>query len=255
MSGCTAILLAGARPGTDPLAATQGTDLKPLVRVGGVPMVRRPAEVLLASPDIDRVRVLTNSPERMAEVLPDDPRLAVEPSAGTIAATLEAIAGDPATRWPLLVTTADHALLSGAMIAEFLAAAHGADLAAALVERSVVRRRFPDSRRTWIHFRRGSYTGANLFLLGSPRAMTAVALWRQAEQQRKSGRRLLRLLGPVVLVGTALRLLTIDQVARRVGRRLGLGLRAIALSDPLAAIDVDTPSDLDLVERILGERE
>ena len=102
-----ALVLAGSRPGTDPFAEAHGTDLKPLIPVGGVPMVARPVQALLGSPDIGRIRVLTQQTERIASVLPQDERLTVERSCGTIAATLEAILADPATRFPLLVTTAD----------------------------------------------------------------------------------------------------------------------------------------------------
>ena len=122
----TAILLAGSRPGTDLFAAQYGTDLKALIPVGGVPMVARPGAALLAAPEIERVRVLTQQPDRIAEVLPDDPRLSVESSGVTIAATLDAILADPATRYPLLVTTADHALLDPPMIADFCARPSGA---------------------------------------------------------------------------------------------------------------------------------
>ena len=66
-----------------------------------------------------------------------------KPSGATIAATLEAILADPATRFPLLVTTADHALLDAAMIADFCAKASGADLAIGLVERRALMARLP----------------------------------------------------------------------------------------------------------------
>ena len=49
-----------------------------------------------------------------------------------------------------------------------------------------------------------------------------------------------------------LRLLTLDQVLARVGRRLGLNIKAVRMSDPLAAVDVDKPEDHCLVEAILA---
>ncbi|MBA3834493.1 MAG: NTP transferase domain-containing protein, partial [Sphingomonas sp.] len=115
MSKTTAIVLAGSRPGSDPLAAAFGTDLKALVPVGGKPMVRWPVEALLASDRFSQVRVLAQEPERIGEVLPADPRLVVERSAASIAATLEKLVFDPQIQWPLLVTTADHVLLDQGM--------------------------------------------------------------------------------------------------------------------------------------------
>ena len=58
MSGWTALLLAGERPGGDPFARRQGAAAKALIPLAGVPMVARVAETLLASPAIDRLVVL-----------------------------------------------------------------------------------------------------------------------------------------------------------------------------------------------------
>jgi len=254
LTGWTAIVLAGSRPGRDAFAEAHGTDLKALIPVAGVPMVRRPVEALLASDAIASVRVLTQQPGRFDEVLPADPKLAVEQSQGTIAATLAALCTDPATRWPLLVTTADHALLDTAMISDFCAQAAGADIAIAVVERAALMARLPGASRTWIPFKGGAYSGANLFALGGPQALPAIAVWRGVEQDRKKGWRLLWQLGPSVFLGAMLRLLTLQQVLRRIGGKLDVQIRPVVMSDPLACVDVDKQADLDLAEKLLAER-
>lgn len=254
MSGWTAYVLAGSRPGVDPFAAAHGTDLKALIPVGGVPMVTRPVDALLASADIAAVRVLAQQPERIGAALPRDPHLAVEPSGATIAATLEAILADPATRFPILVTTADHALLNPDMVADFCAKAAGADLAIGLVEQAPLMARLPQTKRTWLRFRSGAYSGANLFGFGSRDAAKAVALWRSVEQDRKKGWKMIAALGPSVLMGAVLRLRTLQQTLDRVGAKLGLTVRAVELDNPLAAVDVDKPADHELVTAILEGR-
>jgi GTP:adenosylcobinamide-phosphate guanylyltransferase len=215
-------------------------------------MVRRPVEALLASEWIDRIVVVAQQPERIAEALPTDNRIEVRPSQDTIAATLEAICADPETRWPLLVTTADHALLTPKIIDSFCRQSLRTDISIALVERRRVLRRFPTAQRTWIRFRGGAYSGANLFQLRTPKSIAAVRVWRELEQDRKKRLRLLWALGPTIFLGAVLRLIRLDRVLRRVGRRLGLGIRSVCLRDPLAAIDVDKPSDHRLVEDILA---
>jgi GTP:adenosylcobinamide-phosphate guanylyltransferase len=253
-NGWTAILLAGSRPGGDPLARQFGADLKALIAVAGQPMVARPVAALLASPAVDRVVVLAQAPERIAGVLRADPRLTVAASRGTIAETLLAMCDDPHTRWPLLVTTADHALLDPAMIDEFCGGAKGADIAVGVVERRGLLARLPQTRRTWLAFRHGAYSGANLFALGSPRVAPAIALWRAVEQDRKTGWRLLLAVGPTTLIGAALRLLTLGQAMRRISRKLRLRAIAVEMSNPLAAVDVDKVDDHRLVEALLEGR-
>ncbi|MFL6861262.1 MAG: 4-diphosphocytidyl-2C-methyl-D-erythritol synthase, partial [Sphingomicrobium sp.] len=152
------------------------------------------------------------------------------------------------------VTTADHALLDAVTVDEFCRATGDADIAVGIVERSALMRRLPDARRTWLKFRGGAYTGANLFALRSPAVAPAVELWRSVEQDRKKGRRIVALLGPLVLAGTALRLLSIDAVLARLGKKLGLSVRAVRLGNPLVGVDVDKAEDHALVEAILAGR-
>lgn len=254
MSGWTAVVLAGSRPGSDPLALAFGTDLKALVPVGGKPMVRWPVEALLASERFSQVRVLAQQPERIAAALPAHPKLLVERSAESIAATLEPLCFDPTVRWPLFVTTADHVLLDEGMIDEFCDLAEPADIAIGVVERANLMARLPQSKRTWIHFRSGAYSGANLFLLSGKRALPALELWRSVEQDRKKAWALLWAFGPLNFLAAALRLRTIHQTLERIGRRLGAKVEAVDLSDPLAAVDVDKLSDHGLVEALLAER-
>jgi GTP:adenosylcobinamide-phosphate guanylyltransferase len=254
VSGWTALLLAGSRPGGDPLAQSMMLGHKALIPVGGEPMVLRPLRALLASAEIARIIVLTQNPEDLRPVLPSDDRIRIRASSGTIAQTIAELLADHATEFPVLVTTADHALLDPAMIAEFAARADGADLAIAVVESRPLLARFPQTQRTWIGFRGGRYSGANLFAFGSVKVLPAVSRWGQVEQDRKKGWRLLAALGPALLLGAILKLRTIDESAAAIGRKLGIDIRIIKMSNPLAAIDVDKPVDHALVEDIIAGR-
>ncbi len=254
MTPCTAVVLAGSRPGVDPFAKAHGTDLKALIPVGGVPMVRRPVEALLASAGVGRIRVLAQQPERIAAALPDHGRISVEASGETIALTLEAMCADPSVQWPVLVTTADHALLTPGMIADFLGRAEGADVAIGIVSSDALLTRLPQTKRTWLKFRGGAYSGANLFLLGGPQVRSALEVWRTSEQNRKKAWRMLFTLGFSGFLGAVLRLRTLQQTLNSVGEKLGLTIRAVELADPLAAVDVDKPEDHKLVTAILEGR-
>ena len=246
----TAIVLAGSRPGGDALARGFGANLKALIPLGGEPMVRRPVRALLASECVGEVIVLAQECGRLAAALPGDPRIHYRQSADTIAASLLELIETP-VEWPLLVTTADHALLDAAIVDEFCRGAEDCDIAIGVVERGAMLRRLPGAERTWLKFRGGAYTGANLFALRSPDVRPAIELWRSVEQDRKKAWRIISLLGPAMLLLVGLRLVSLDEVLGRLSDRLGLRAKAVRLANPLAGVDVDKPADHALAEAIL----
>jgi GTP:adenosylcobinamide-phosphate guanylyltransferase len=254
MSKWTAVLLAGSRPAGDPLAKAMGVSHKALIPVAGEPMILRPLRALLASEQVGDILVVTQDPADLRPVLPNDERIRLRASGATIAATIAELIGSGAIGFPALITTADHALLDTDTIVEFMAKAQGADLAIGVVERKPLLARLPATKRTWLSFRGGAYTGANLFALGSANALPAIERWRAVEQDRKRGWRVLAALGPALLLGAVLRVRSLDQSVAAVGRKLHMTIRAVVLSNPLAGVDVDKPQDHALVEAILQDR-
>lgn len=246
-----ATLLAGQRPGTDPFAAAHGEEAKALIPVAGQPMIAHVAARLLGHGAIARVEVHGSHLNALQAACPD-PRLHWVEARRSIAQSLAPLLADPETRYPLLVTTADNVLLSGAMLDHFVAAAQGADLAVAVVEARVLLAKYPDSRRTWLTFRGGRYSGANLFWFGSARAARVLELWAGVEQDRKRGWKMLGVLGWINLLLAGARLISIHTLATRVGRKLGLAARVVEMPQAEACIDVDKPADLELVERIIA---
>ncbi|GGE82391.1 nucleotidyltransferase family protein [Sphingomonas prati] len=249
----TALVLAGQRPGIDPLADAFGAEWKALIPVGGLPMLDRVLRTLLACPEIDRIVVAGQAPDALAQGWrAAEPRLSFTQSQGGISRSIAAVAGTPTAPWPVLVTTADHPLLTPDMVAAFLTGAGEADVAVGMVERRTMLAAYPDAKRTWLHFRGGAYSGANLFALRTPRAQPALALWAQAEQDRKRALKLFWHFGPLLALRAVTRTISGPNALRTAGRRLGLDARLVALPQAEAAIDVDKPADHTLAERILA---
>jgi len=252
----TAILLAGARPIPDPLARAAGVAVKPLVPVGGEPMINRPARALLDHPAIGQVVILTQRADLFAADpatawLADHPRVRFEKGGQGIASSLLALLEGGEVPFPILMTTADHVLLDRAMLDQFVAEASGADVAVAMVERATLLARYPQSRRTWLKFRDGWWSGANIFWFGSDKASAIISLWQEVEQDRKKGWKILAAFGPFALLGALLRILTLRGGMARIGRKFGLVARLVAMDSPEACIDADKPEDVTLIEAIL----
>jgi GTP:adenosylcobinamide-phosphate guanylyltransferase len=250
----TVLLLAGSRPGGDPLTRSLGVDYKPLLPIKGEPMLLRPIRALLGVDRVASIRVLTQEPARLEGVVPSDPRVVIEKSDATIAATLLRICDDPATPFPLLVTAADHALLTPEMVSQALDGSEDCDVSVAVVSKTNMLRRFPTAQRTWLRFGRELYSGANLFALRTPRAKAGVERWRAIEQDRKKGWRVLMQLGLPLFLGAVLRVRNIHQTAVGLGKSLKIRIKVVEMSDPIAAIDVDKAADYALVNDIIDRR-
>jgi CTP:molybdopterin cytidylyltransferase MocA len=254
----TAVILAGQRPGVDRLASHFGEDWKALVPIAGEAMLTRVVRTVAATPGIARIIVLSQQPEVLADAVAAGGVAegfagggGISTSLLVLADTMEA-AGTPI--WPAFVTTADHPLLTPEIIGQFLSRTGAEDLAVGMVERAVMQTAYPDNVRTWLKFRDGHWSGANLFALSTPRAQAALRLWSAAEQDRKTVWKLFLHFGPWLALRALTRTIGLGEGLRQAGARLGLSARLVPLDVAEAAIDVDKPSDHAEAEAILKRR-
>jgi GTP:adenosylcobinamide-phosphate guanylyltransferase len=255
-------LLAGQRPGQDPLAAHFGEELKALVSVHGRPMLDHMLDILPHVSGARRIFVLAQQAETLADHMgaawrATHPSVIFRACGPSISGTLiDLMAADDAA-FPLLVTTVDNILLTPEIIAHFLESCRldDADVVAGVVEALTLRAAYPANKRTWLKFRGGAYSGANLFWFASARALPVLHLWRTIEQDRKKGRAIIGAFGLPLLLGAGLRILSLAQALAIAGKRMQIRAKACVLPFAEAAIDVDKPADHDLATRILAQRE
>lgn len=243
-----ALILAGSRPGApDPVAAYAGVPHKALITLGGETLLARVAAAVRAG-GATRVLVSANGPAVLAEAA----RLGLEVVAPAAGPSGSVAAGLAAAGAPLLVTTADHALLEGEWVRRFVADMPAdADVAVLLARRETIEAAAPRTRRTYLRFADGAWSGCNLFLLATPAAARAIGLWREVEADRKRPWRIVGRLGPGLLVRYLLGRLTLAKAVAHLGRRAGVRATTVASPFGLAAVDVDKPADLELVRGIV----
>jgi GTP:adenosylcobinamide-phosphate guanylyltransferase len=258
----TAIVPAGRRPGKpDPLAQRHGAAFKAQVRVGGEAMLSRVVRTLLSCPEIGDVVVLVQEPDALLDHadlawLAGEPRVRFERSDASISASVHRLLTSGKFSYPALLTTADHVLLTPAMIAHFTGQAQQAqaDVALAMVERRVLLATYPDSLRTWLKFTDGWWSGANLFGLFSARVLPALTLWQTVEQDRKKGWKIVAAFGPWLLLRALTKTLSLKRGLALAGAKLGLTATLVPMPMAEACIDVDKQADLELAEQILRAR-
>ena len=244
----SALVLAGTRAGGDPLARQAGVPHKALIELGGEPMLAR---VVAALRESGAEQVAVSCDEGPVAQLARRLGCTVTPPAagpsGSVAAAFDLLGA------PLLVTTADHALLRAAWVGELIAGtpAHS-DVSLMLARRETIEAAAPGSKRTYLRFADGHWSGCNLFLLQTPAAGRALALWRQVEADRKRPWRIVARLGPGMLLAYLGGRLTLAAGIDRLAGKLGLRATLVPASDGLAAVDVDKLSDLEAVRALLA---
>lgn len=244
-----AVVLAGSRGPEDPVARAAGVSHKAFAELAGRPMIAHVLDALAATPRVGAVAVVI---EPSAPALPGGvERIDAAPSP-----SLSALAGFEAAGPPVLLTTADHPLLTAGMIEHFLAAAEAADadVAAGVALRPVVEAARSGTRRTYLSFRDGEASGCNLFALMTPGACHALAFWRRLEAERKRPWRMAWALGPWTLLRYLLGRLSMADAAAALGRAAGCRAALVTLPFAEAAHDVDKPEDLAFAETRLRAR-
>ena len=257
-----AVVLAGERHDGNALARARGTKSSLIIDLAGRPVIDWTLRALAES-SIQQIVLVGPGPAAL-----DDPTIQrwlsetqiarVAPAPGPAAS---AIAGaEQAAGYPLLLTTADHALLRGEWIDEFcnqaakVAREQRADLVVGLVDHARVADRFPESRRTVLRFSDGGRCGSNLFYLAAPAAHRVLHLWSALESRRKRPWTLALGLGPGVLLRYLAGRLPVDAAFAALSKLAHARVTWCDLDEPELAVDVDSVDDLQLAEQVLAAR-
>lgn len=246
-----ALVLAGTRRGKeDPVAVHAGLPHKTLVPIAGKPMLNRVVESIKSLPYIDTVTICAESHTLLEQTNLTDCDF-ITAQAGPSASV---IAGLHRLGTPLLITTADHALLRAEWVTEFILAQSEkpTDISAAITSKEAILRDVPlPNQRTYLKFSDGSFSGCNLFLMNTPRALDVARLWQRLEAERKHPIRMARILGWRVLAAYIMRRLSREKFCRAITRLTGASAQLVTLSSGMAAVDVDRPADIELVTSLL----
>ena len=243
----TALVLAGSRGAADPVATAAGVAHKAFAPLAGRAMI---AHVLDALGEASEVGDIAVSIEPEADPLPGNV-LRLDAASGPAASVAAAV---DRLGTPLLITTADHPLLTPAMISAFLAGARGVDVAAGVCPRPTVEAAGNPAKRTWLRLADGAVSGTNLFALATPAARGAVTLWQGLEADRKRPWRMARRIGPGMLARYLAGRLDRAAAARAIGAAAGCRAALVEVDHPDAAHDVDRPGDLAFVSARLAAR-
>lgn len=253
------IVLAAQRPGViDPLAEEFGVSHKCLVPVAGRPLIAHILQTLVRHPSVGDIRIsvepdLFDEIGRIAGALREGaPHIRCVASADNLADSV--IAASQGAYGPVIVTTADNALLTpGAIDAMVATLSDGADVALAMTTQAAVLAAHPDGQRRFYRFADESYSNCNLYGLLVPDALGAAEIFRGGGQFAKKAKRIVDAFGLFNLLLLRLRIVSLRTGLGRVSRRLGLRIAPVILADGRNAIDVDNSRTHAIVSQLLAK--
>ncbi|MCT2399087.1 NTP transferase domain-containing protein [Novosphingobium mangrovi (ex Huang et al. 2023)] len=252
------IVLAGQQGGAaDPLAERFGKSHRSLIPLAGQPMIAHVLHTGLMHPNVASLAICIEK-EAFAPLWDVLTRL---PGRGTVALVearehLADSVRDAARGWegPLIVTTADHALLSADAIDAVAGALGQADAVIALSPRDCVEAMHRAAPRRFLSLRDGDFAACDVYGIAGPSAVRAVEVFRGNGGFDRSGTRIRRAAGLLGLLLMRCRMLTLAAAAEFASRRLGLRLSAVVLPDGGQAIDVDDDHSYAVVRDLLDGR-
>lgn len=250
MSKVNAVILAGApadagmNPGGEPIS-------RAMIDIGGKTMLQWMVDALRKSASLGKIVAVGNVQAggldaviQPGESLMDNMKKGID--------TLE-------SDEPVLILSSDIPLITAESVEDFLnrAMALDVDLAYPIIPKTYCEKRYPELKRTYLKTANGVFTGGNIMLVRPEFVENNWETIASTYAARKHVLKLARIVGVDVLLRVLLAqlmpsVLKISMLERAVSRMLDAEVRAVVSAYPEIGEDVDKPSDLEVVRRIMS---
>ena len=246
-----AIVTAGGIPRPeDPLYTYSHGDSKALIDVAGKPMVQWVLDALGGSKRVDNVIVVGLSPK--SGVTCKKPLYYVSNQgrmlANIVTGVNKVLEINKKAQY-VLVVSSDIPTLKSEMVNWLVDTCMETkdDLYYGVCPRDVMEARFPDSKRTYTHLKDMDVCGADINLTHVRMATEHLDMWETLIGSRKSPLKQAGIIGLGTLLALFTRRLTLEDAVQRVCERIGIKGRAIVWPHAEPCMDVDKPSQLELL--------
>jgi GTP:adenosylcobinamide-phosphate guanylyltransferase len=253
-----AIITAGGipQPGEPLYPYTQGGS-KALLDICGKPMIQWVVDAICMAQKVEKVIIVGLSPQdgihgdKVVDFLPNQGTLLQNLRAGM----LKIMKIDPQARHTL-VASSDIPAITPEMVDWEIETASRTDLDAyyAIIRKEVMEKRFPNSRRSYTRLKDMQVCGGDMNVIRTMIASGNDLLWERIIAARKNAFKQASLIGYDTLLLLLLRRIDLPRAVERVTRRLNLSAEALLCPYAEIGMDVDKPSQLEMLRADLAER-
>jgi GTP:adenosylcobinamide-phosphate guanylyltransferase len=245
-----ALVLAGSR-NDGPLKQCSSVPYEAMITIGRKTMVDYVIDALRSSQRIGRIVVL--GPTGVPGFCQRDDVKVVTADGGMLENVARGVQCLKDSQ-RILLATCDIPLITSRAIEDFLdrCGQRTAEIYYPVVPREAVEKTFNNVERTYFTLREGEFTGGNLFLIDPSAVSRCMDIGQQVVDARKSPLRMSRLLGIPFLLRFVLKRVSLQEAQEKASALLGVKGVVVVTTYPEVGVDVDKPSDLELVCRVLG---
>lgn len=129
-----------------------------------------------------------------------------------------------------------------------------ADFYYTVVEESTMEKTFPGSKRTYLPLRNMKACGGDVLAIRVSEEMMNKPIWKKLIDTRKKPLSQAALFGLDTLVLIALKLLTLDQIEKRLSSKLGIRGKVLVTPYAEMGMDVDKPQQYEMIRSFLENR-
>ncbi len=129
------------------------------------------------------------------------------------------------------------------------------DMYYGIVKQETMEAVFPGSKRTFIPFKGGRYSGGDAFLADVVAADGSIELAKEVTGSRKNAFKQARMIGFDFIIRFLLRTMTVQEAALRASKKVRFEGRVVVTRFPELGMDVDKPHQYDMVKAILEKRQ
>lgn len=248
-----ALILAGTKK-KGPLEIAEKVDNKALIMIDNRPMIDYIADALNHSENIDKILVVGPKNElypyigkKVEEIL--DP-------GDSILENMEIGLNYFNSSDSLLLLTSDIPLVTPEAIDEFLdiCTKRKACIGYPIITKEKIIKKYPETERTYVKMKEGVFCGGNIVFFKPEVFSQQKNLIKELFDSRKATGKYVKILGLKFIFKFIFKILTIEEVEKRVTDILGYNSIAVRVSYPETMIDLDKLSDLKLIRNCLEKQ-
>ena len=245
-----AVILAG---GKAPRKLAPKARYEACLTIGGEPMILHVVRALIDAPSTNRIFIL--GPTDILTQIPFPERVTIAEGAESMADLLRIALRLPQADEPFLLSAADIPLLKPSAV-EYLwqsGAREHADLAYPIVRKKQIRSAYPHAHRTYVHLADGTFTGGNILYVGGGVSEDLLAFAERIFEARKHPWQIASLFGLKFCLAFLLRRLTVSDIEQHLSALWTRRCHALIMPSPEIAMDVDKPSDWQLINEYMTQ--